>query len=169
MHGLIKFVLLAAALSLAGTAHAAGKVRKTGYFTIHPLAVAAEHEGALATRSYDRGELTGTGCYSAGVNLPDGAIVQRLVVYYEASAPLTASVYFERTDWQILRGPNMHIGHWDVVPAGFLPVRSGQYSLAANVDARTIDNVNHRYGFRYCGVKDVSTFGGARIQYSYTE
>jgi hypothetical protein len=169
MHGLIKFVLLAAALSLVGAAHAAGNVRKTGYLSIHPLAFAAEHEGALATRSYDRGVLTGTGCYSAGVNLPDGAIVLRVVVYYEANAERTAFVGFERTDWQIMRGPNFHMAQYDVIPSAFLPVRSGQIALAANRETRTIDNVNHRYGFRYCGAKDVSTFGGARVQYSYTE
>jgi hypothetical protein len=106
---------------------------------------------------------TDVGCYVTGLNLPQGAKLVELRVFYKSSDQWNPTVYIMR-----------HTPSTGVFTEILVEVISNNenvrkaiaYDLTTNGD-RTINNATFGYGFGVC-IGSLDVFYGARLAYSYT-
>jgi hypothetical protein len=162
LHRLRAVIALAAGATVAfsGTAFA-----ERGYLSIHPMSLAPASSGTVSGSGYFQNgislRLLGAGCFSTGLNLPQGAIVRRVELYYRSSTDFDPSFYLYRTK----PGIDTHdllIGVTGMEDSG-LP-KSMVVPVARNL--AVVKNDIYLYGFAVCmGKQDV--FDGARIIYTF--
>src|SRR3954467_7184372 len=61
---------------------------KNGYYSIHPMAMAPDgtFTAGAYINSYNSGTVTGSGCFGTGVNLPQGATMTGLTVWFRSNS-----------------------------------------------------------------------------------
>ena len=138
---------------------------KTGYFTIHAMAVAPNTNLANYTIHYTEGAATtqNDSCFSTGVNLPQGSRITQLLVWYTSAAADNPFVYFERIRLTDGSGTSL-------IPSGTIADNSDTRKLAVIPivgGSSPVSNIGFSYGFGICPGTDGS-FRGARIAYTYT-
>ena len=139
---------------------------KVGFFSINPVALTSD--SSLMDYSRDATRLSREGgageCFGGGVNLPQGAKMTNLVVWYQSSDIGLDPEFFlqrQRHSDGTLQTIAHIVGHDD----------TGLRKTASVVVASTlaaVDNVNFSYAFRACLSAIPNTFNAARIRYTYT-
>jgi hypothetical protein len=163
---------LLVALSLSGVAQAVTDTifqytaAKTGYFAIHPMAMVPD--GADSASTYHVGwngaglHTTGGGCFSTSVNLPNGATMTALDIWYSSGTGGNPQMVILR--YKVADGTS------DFVADRFFKddsaTRKGG-TAPINVAFAVADNAHYTYGFGTCLTANDS-FYGARITYTYT-
>jgi hypothetical protein len=141
---------------------------QTGYYSIHPMSFApdgAEGSGGYFNR-WDRGRLlpdrATQQCLNTGVNLPDGAIVKEVQLWFSSNGNYPLYTALVRT--ALATGQGGSIAGGESTDAS-----NTRVSRTRTVDAAvaTIDNAKYQYGFGVC-IQGNTTFQGARIKYTYT-
>jgi hypothetical protein len=137
---------------------------QVGYFSINPMAMTADS----STVVYDRGpssishDVGGAGCFGTGVNLPQGARMATLAVWFTSDNQDDPTFSIER---QRLSDGAL------VTVAAVTGVDDSQTRQLATVtiesDVGTIDNSRYSYAFRFCPGSFVDSFRSARIRYIY--
>lgn len=139
---------------------------KTGYYGISNLAMAPQSsENTDYFNPGDTGGLiTGTmrQCFNTAVNLPNGAVITELVVYFRGADEDDVSV-------QLIRQRLSTGGEQKIANKSFTDFSTDRVSDTAPINANmaTVNNAQYNYGFRVC-VDPGGTFHGARITYTYT-
>jgi hypothetical protein len=160
---------IVAAASIASAAQAATdtiykyKAPKTGNFQISPLAMAPDTDGYDYYVSFPTKLRvnTGNGCFSTGVNLPQGAIITTLVVYYSSSAK---DNYYVR-----LFRAKAGDGSFDLLADPLLSDDTGNRKTEQKpVDPvlGTVNNNQWNYSIGIC-LDAGNEFYGARVVYTY--
>jgi hypothetical protein len=162
---------LLAAFALSGVAQAVTDTifkyttPKTGYLAISPVAFAPE----LSSLQYSVGRsillaANGTACFEAPVNLPQGAKMTALAIWYRRTAPNSFSVGLNRH-------PIAPENLVSVVVANPVADTGGVYKPASynitNASEQTVDNQHNNYFLVVCLSNTNDEFYGARITYSY--
>jgi hypothetical protein len=162
------------ALFLAGAAYAVTDTAfnystpKNGYFTIDRMAMAPTDDVAAASFSIKTGSGEGladtgaTRCFNSAVNLPHGATIVRLHVWF-------SSVAEADPEFSVLR-QRLTDGLTHVVANIQTADDSGDRKVAsanANASFAAVSNAQYSYGFRAC-IGQLDAFYAARILYTYT-
>jgi len=141
---------------------------KTGFFTIHPMAMAPDSHIGQYGIEYADAKLTDKGsdsCYSTGVNLPHGSRITQLIIWY--SSPATANSnprpYLRRVgvvdgSQTALVNEAFIVDDTDTRKMAVLPIIGG---------SSLVSNAGFAYGFGICPGAG-GGFLGARIAYTYT-
>lgn len=138
---------------------------KTGYFGIHPSALAPATSGSdghaiIASSGY----LIGDGCFDTGVNLPQGATIT-LVTIWAKSDSEGAGPYVG-----LFRNTPATGGNATIANKNFNDdsnTRKGfTVSVPASNPARIVNNSNQTLGFETCMSAGTEFYGG-RITYTY--
>jgi len=137
---------------------------KTGYFTIHPMALSPNDEtsGADYFISFEGGSLEGTGCFNTGINLPHGAKLVNVRVFFRSDDQSDVDIRIHRhtladgTDAMLVDEP-------------FADDSDTRTSVAFPIGAAhaVVNNRTFIYGFAVC-VGAGTLFYGARFKYTYT-
>ncbi len=140
---------------------------KTGYYSIHPGALAPID--TLAASNYNVNFVnpsmdTGSGssvCFSTGINLPNGASIVSLTIFYQSNASSNISALMTRLAlstgipdnflFQIISDDS------DVRRRSVFPVPAA---------SQFVDNSAYAYALAVC-IAAGTTFNGARIRYTY--
>jgi hypothetical protein len=138
---------------------------KTGYYGISNLGMAPASVPAdnMFLNPGMSGGLEGSGCFHKGVNLPQGAVVTELVVYYAAIDEDDVVVTLKR---QRLSDGNQQ----NIASKAMTDDLSGSRAsdtVPITASRATIANGGFNYGFQVC-LDSGGTFFGARITYTYT-
>jgi len=139
---------------------------KTGYYSIHPMALASADNVAQYTNIYTTSSLFAVNvgvCHSTGVNLPQGSRITQLAVWYQSPAGSDPTVYLQRTT---LADGNTS----SLLTSGSIADDSNTRKLAVLPlvgGASVVSNTGFAYGFGIC-LGSNGTFRGARIAYTYT-
>ena len=139
---------------------------KVGFFSINPVAVTSD--SSFMDYSRDATRLSREGgtavCFGSGVNLPQGAKMTNLVVWYQSSdVGLDPEFFLQRQRHS--DGTLQNIAH--IVGHDDTGLRKTASVVVASTLA-TVDNVNFSYAFRVCPSAIQNTFNSARIRYTYT-
>jgi hypothetical protein len=170
--------LLIAAL-IAGTAVAAVvsngffySPRQAGYYSIHPSALVAVNGVTVTNGGYgitpQSAQLTrssSNGCFTTGVNLPNGAVITGLAVWY-SSGPIGTdpSVFFGLT--RLSDGADAALVPDQPIVMNVAGRRAKAFAIP-NSPARIVNNSLYVYAFQFC-LGNSDAFYGARIAYTYT-
>lgn len=160
------------ALFLGGAAYAITDTAFTystprnGYFTIDRMAMTPPNDDATFSIETGSGEgLAGTNttrCFNAAVNLPQGATIVRIHVWYSSSGE-------SDPEFLVLR-QTLTDGQTDIVANIQTADNSGDRKVAtANADAAfaAVSNTDYSYGFAAC-IGQLDAFYAARILYKYS-
>ena len=160
------------ALFLAGAAYAITSTDFTystpqnGYYTIDRMAMTPPNDAASFSIQTGSGQgLAGTNvtrCFNGAVNLPQGATIVRMHVWF-------SSVAESDPEFLVLR-QRLTDGQTDVVINVQTADDSGDRKVAnANADAgfAAVNNTQYSYGFAAC-IGQLDAFYAARILYRYT-
>jgi hypothetical protein len=159
------------ALILGGAAHAVTdtlfkySTPKTGYFSIHPMALSPANHTATYSIGFTDGVLNGTGCFSTGVNLPNGATITALTVWFLSNASDDPIFYFVRHE--LATGSEVAFVTSAVVHDDSANRKAHTFTIPNTTNAR-VSNGKYDYGFAYCGTTSQDEFLGARVTYTYT-
>lgn len=164
---------LAAIVSIAAVAQAATDTiyryttPKTGSFSISPLQLTPNSNTvAYSVDFVDGGRIQGTGCFTTGVHLPQGATMTGLTTFWSSTLGGGGTV---GPSYTLIRS-TLNNGVATVVASGTAPNNTGgRKHFNANINAGTglVNNNQNFYTFEICmGASD--TFYGARISYTYT-
>jgi hypothetical protein len=129
---------------------------RVGYFSVSAMAFAPDDNisaGNFAV-NYPTGQLSGGGCFNAGVHLPQGAKMTGLSVWFSSTS---ASAMLLRH--RLINGVSDEI----VSKTGI--TRAGTFDIS-DPALEVIDNIRYGYGFAACPGNGV--FLGARIRYTYS-
>jgi len=163
---------LFAALALSGAAQAITDnifrytTPKNGYFTIHVMAMTPDSNASANDYLIDVGGHLSTGannlCFVTGVNLPNGATMTRLAVWYTSGAASDPVVNLVRET--LANGVTNVI----TIPNTFddSGTRTLSNTAIPNNALAKVNNGQYAYGFSICPGSD-TTFHGARITYTY--
>lgn len=141
---------------------------QTGYYSIHPMSFAPD--GADLSGGYFNSWRTGKlspdsnqqQCLNTGVNLPDGAKIQEVQVWFSSNG--AHDLYTTLTRTALATGQGRTIG------GGSFTDSSGNRvtrTRAVDTALAQIDNAKYQYGFGVC-IQSQTVFQGARIKYTYT-
>jgi hypothetical protein len=139
----------------------------TGQFSIHPMAMAPDSYIAKYSDEYADAKLSNIGdnCYSTGVNLPQGAKIIRLTVWYQSPATPNSNPHL------YLRRVNLADGSSTALVSELFIVDDTDTRKSATLSivggSSVVNNTNFAYGFGICPGEG-SGFFGARIAYTYT-
>ena len=135
---------------------------KTGYYGISNLGLAPRNHSNEYDNPGMSGGLSGTGCFHRGVNLPQGAVITGLTVYYAGTDEDDVIVTLTR---QRLSDGNQQ----NIASKSMSDVSTNRVSETVPITASraTIANAGYNYGFQVC-VDPGGAFFGARITYTYT-
>jgi hypothetical protein len=116
-------------------------------------------EGSLATIG------GGTACFSTGVNLPNGAVVRRLVVWFASSDAVVNGPTVRLNRYALSNGAIQSL----VAPSQLVSDTGDRLAAAFNVSSSfaTVNNATHAYGLGVC-LNTGDGFYQARIDYTYT-
>ena len=137
---------------------------KTGYYTIHPMALGPGSGDASFAIQFD-GTLKdfNSNCYSTGVNLPAGSRITQLAVWYSSPAVTNPTVFLRRvtladgTSASLITSGSIS-DDTDTRKLAVLPIAAG---------SGPVSNTGFAYAFGICPGQG-GTFHGARIAYTYT-
>jgi hypothetical protein len=141
---------------------------KTGYFTIDAMAMAPDGTSSADDFSitWATGLFTSTNgpCFNSGINLPNGAHITAIVVFYKSAATSDLDV-------TVLR-KKLSDGTANTLAGQAIPDDSDARAFASIPLSSTpanlvIDNAHYSYGFGVC-LGDGDTFYAARIRYTYS-
>lgn len=152
-----------AAVSL--TAAVALTIAATGadaaFKTIHPMAFAPHSTGsgnvADFYNNWKSGSLTGDGCYNAGVDLPDGAQINQLKIYFKSTDDDNVIIVLYATE--IATGKLKSIVSESILDDD--DVRKPKKFVVSH----TVDMKKYMYGIGVCPYFN-GVFYGARIKYN---
>jgi hypothetical protein len=163
-----------ASLAFAGAGQSA--VVKTGYYTIDAMAMGPESvssdtqytiTGALFNAAND------PACFNAAVNLPQGATVTAVTIWYTGTARFAGLLRHRFSD-----GEHGYVAERELANSGaqrravnllFLP-DADQAAAAAPTPKQKIDNARYSYAFRVClNGLNKAAFHSARITYTYLD
>jgi hypothetical protein len=137
---------------------------KTGWYSIPTAAMVPTTDTWAYSDSVFGSELSNSGgaCFSAGVNLPEGATVTEIRAWYKSSTVNDARTFFLRT--------NLPSGATDSIVDQTSPDSTGTrkpvaYAVTAN---NVTNNGRYSYSFGTCANNSTTRFYGARITYTYT-
>jgi hypothetical protein len=160
------------ALFLAGVAYAVTDTAftystpKNGYFTIDRMAMTPPTNTAAFTIETGTGEgLAGTNvtrCFNAAVNLPQGATIVRMHVWFSSVAE--SDPEFSLLRQRLTDGQTVVVAHVQTADD------SGDRKVASsNADASfaAVNNTQYSYGLAAC-IGQLDAFYAARILYTYT-
>jgi hypothetical protein len=140
---------------------------KVGSFSISPLAMSPDAGGADYYINFT-GALTmeagNTSCFATGVNLPQGATITSMVVYYASGVGANPSA--------ALRRYKLSDGSFKILVNPPMTDNTGNRVVAkANVDPAeaVVNNNQYTYGLGLCFFTTDNVFYGARIGYTYTQ
>ena len=145
---------------------------QTGWYTIHPASLAPQHLNQPFDYhiGHENGELSVSNirCFQTGVNVPHGATLTSLRVWYKASA--TSQV--GPMDFRLFRTP---VGSGEGGLIGFKKAvkisgeRASENIKLSGAGAK-VNNERFMYGFAVCMyvVRPDAAFAGARLTYTYT-
>jgi len=159
-----------AIIVLGGAAHAVTDTifkytnPRTGFFTIDPMALSADTDGRTYTIDYTNGNISGTGCFSTGVNLPNGATITALTVWIASGAGSDPNFTLLRRDLGS-GNPDLLLNH--VLVNDDSTARTAHNFKFANNASAKVDN-KHTFGFAVCLPDATNFFLGGRIAYTYT-
>ncbi len=137
---------------------------KTGYYGIDAGAMAPA-EGVLTyTNTPEMGLMTsgGLGCFTTAVNLPQGATIKGLAIYYSSTDEEDVTIQLFRQ--QFSDGTISNIASKAFTDFGAVRKAGTAPITAANA---VVNNQNYSYVFRAC-VDPGGGFYSARINYTYT-
>ena len=140
---------------------------QVGYVPINNMAmVPVDSTVANAYSNPAGGGLTnsvGTGCFNTSVHLPNGALINQLVVWYQSGAASDPAVSLIRTTNS--SGASVLLVSQSI-PNDAAARRQANFPVTASAES-TVDNSKQSYGFQVClGMGD--QFYSARIRYTYT-
>lgn len=162
------------ALLVSGTAQAVTdtvfqySAAKTGYYSISPMSLAFAGDGGNADKAFfiqtnSVVRPTYGGCFLTGVNLPQGAVIKQLSVWFDTGAspnfiPSLTRLNFATGSLDLLAIANV---------GSNTPARKQINLAVTNASFGTVDNATYSYGFQVCiGPNDA--FYAARIMYTFT-
>ena len=162
---------LVAVLALGGTVAALTasdftyQTTKTGYLSIHPMALSADRDNADYIVSFIPGSLTTStnACFSTGVNLPQGSRITQLAVWYSSPTEGDTSVFLQRIT--LATGFLSPLLVSEDIPIGSTGRKLAIFPIAGG--SSLVSNIGFAYGFGVCPGTD-GDFHGARIAYTYT-
>ena len=135
-----------------------------GYYTINPMAMAPR--GNAAADNYlivYPTELSGQGCYQTGVNLPQGATIERVVTWYRRGVYSSPAIYFYRQNLSTNASNVLVFG-----PSNNSTTTARQLtSDSVPAALRMVDNLTFSYAYAFCANSSGDRFSGARINYIY--
>jgi hypothetical protein len=164
-------------LVLAGAAHA--QTVKTGVYTIDAMAMGPEKVNSSTNYAAPSGgglrnAAAESTCFNAATQLPHGATVTRVTVWYSSTA--SDGTYAAVRRYRLSDGQVVFVADKELVSTGGqrkainVPLSSDQALSAASDGRQKIDNARHSYAFTICllGLNKAS-FHGARITYTYVD
>jgi len=134
---------------------------QTGFLTISPMDMAPDGDSSASKpwfSSWGGMTLTGDGCFQTGVNLPQGAKITEVRVWY------SKKIFFEFRAAKLVDGSSTVIVGKDVQGDGSTTRRS--FGLPPTAET-IVDNRGRMYGLGVC-LAPGETFNGARIVYKFT-
>jgi len=137
---------------------------RTGFFTIDPMALSADTDSRTYTTDYQNGNISGTGCFNTGVNLPNGAIVTALTVWIASGAGTDPNFVLLRRDLGT-GNADVLLNHVNVHDDS--TARTAHIFKFANNTGVKADNT-HTFAFAVCLPDATNFFLGARVAYTYT-
>jgi hypothetical protein len=139
---------------------------KTGYYGISNLGLAPNEDGGDYFNTADGDTGLGTSgnlqCFGKGINLPNGATIKNLVVYFAGVEEGDVAVYLRRQ--RISDGGHDMIGSRSFTD--FSGTRKSQ-SVPIVPSFAVVNNAQYIYDVEVC-VDPGGAFYGARMAYSYT-
>ena len=139
---------------------------KVGFFSINPAAVTSDSSFMDYLR--DATSLSREGgtvaCFGSGVNLPQGAKMTNLVVWYqsdEVGLDPEFLIQRQRHSDGTLETVAQVVGHDDTQAR-----KAATVAVASAV--ATVDNATYSYAFRVCPSAIQNAFHSARIRYTYS-
>lgn len=144
-----------AALAIAATG------AEAAYKTIHPMAFAPDSAVSGSTPDFNNawysGELMGQGCYNAGVDLPDGARINKLKIYFKSTDQSHIVVTFYAT--------KISNGETKTITFDFIEDDDDVRKFKNYVVSHTVNMSKFMYGIGVCPFSG-GAFYGARIKYN---
>jgi hypothetical protein len=107
-------------------------------------------------------QTTAEGCYNTGVNLPNGAKITAVTIFYKGSGAGSSLAKFYRKKFGT--------GVADLIATGPLPDVSGNRksaSLPVTLASATINNNQYSLGLGICLGDNTDVFYSAHITYTY--
>ncbi len=142
---------------------------QNGYYSIHPASLSPQHlDQPLNYFIGDELTTNNVRCFQTGVNLPDGAKLTALRVWYRASTTTPSGPM----DFRLFRTA-LGSGAGNLIGFKKAIIISGERAtelIALSGPAATVHNAQFMYGFSVCMyvVNPDAAFGGARLNYTYT-
>jgi hypothetical protein len=138
---------------------------KTGYYGIDHMAMAPDGTSSANDYGMDWGNglqaATGN-CFNTAVNLPNGATITNVTVWYEGGTDAVLTVQLHRH--KFIDGTSELVGTNSLTDTTSTRT-SGNVPVAATI--AVINNQQYSYGFGIC-VHSTSFFYAARIRYQYS-
>jgi hypothetical protein len=137
---------------------------KTGYFAIDVMAMSPSSDNSDYHNDWEllRTVSGGLSCFNAAVNLPSGATITGLAVYYQSAAATNPDFHLRRhafTD-----------GQTNIIAAKAVLNDTNQRTVAnVPIDAAfaVVNTTQYSYGFGVCLGSPTDAFYSARIRYTY--
>jgi hypothetical protein len=151
---------VAYAISAAGFRYSAPK---TGYLMLPAAAFVPFSDGTIYSNIGDELDTTGEQCFSAAVNLPNGAKMAQLAMWYSKSDAAPENLW-------LFRVSPSDSSTWTLATLTAVNTSGATKSAAANItDAslQTVNNARYAYFIGQC-ISDQEVFASARIKYTYT-
>ena len=140
---------------------------RTGYFTIDSLAMSPAGAGSDYTIDFSGGvglSVNGGPCFTAGVNLPNGATITNVAAYYRSG--MGSDLIVKLFSHKLADGVSNEIA------AKILTDNSGirkvtNLTLVPTPAALIVNNAQFSYGLGICLTTTDNKFYAARITYTY--
>jgi hypothetical protein len=159
-----------AIIVLGGAAHAVTDTifkytnPRTGFFTIDPMALSVDDDNRSYTIDYANGNISGAGCFSTGLNLPNGSTITALTVWIASGAGTDPNFVLLRRDLGT-GNADFLLNHVDVHDDS--TQRTAHIFKFTNSATAKVDNT-HTFAFAVCLPDATNFFLGARVAYTYT-
>lgn len=158
-----------AGVLMSGTAHAVTDTvfryatPKTGALTLLAAAFTpAQHTSTWSNVGWSLSGAGGSTCFYAAVNLPQGAKITNLAVWYAKND--SSGSYLFLTREQLSTGNTALVGSVLATDSG--NVRGGKQAAITNAAVNTVNNLAYGYYLEKC-VSSTEVFYGSRITYTY--
>jgi hypothetical protein len=165
-------------LLAAGTAHSAAL--KTGYYTIAHMAMVSDGVSIDTNYTIDwagslRNLAPDPACFNAAINLPNGATITRVTVWY--SNKTTTKVHAGLLRNELADGKTVYVAEKNLNDTSgqrkgvnlSLPPKDAKVTSAAAQNA-VVDNARFSYGFGIClNGESKAHFYAARVTYKYAD
>lgn len=161
---LVAVASVMAAIAFAGTSSAAPATPKTGYLGIDPMAMVPDSDFPYKN-DWAVGLTNTYNCFNAGVSLPQGAKITKVLIAYRNPVD-DKRVYVELRRKLFSTGQTQNVG-WRTFPRNDSVRTQNALHLAGAFTQ--IDNSKYTYGIGVCLGTPTNIFYGAHITYTYTD